>query len=152
MTKSVSATVSALKDDVWLMMMGSNMQQTNNWTIKDRAKGFAPTEVLVKDAFFWEVVDGWLGDVWDRRVHARWVEVLSRLQKVERDVFWRRCIFGKWPSFPAQPAFPSTLITCPSCPVWQLLDVHSTRKSVVHGSLKLLVMGKSLAYTIFPGS
>lgn len=43
MTKSVSATVNVVKDDVWLMMMECNMQWINNWTLKDRAKGFAPT-------------------------------------------------------------------------------------------------------------
>lgn len=57
-TKSVSTTVSALKDDVWLMMMKSNMQQTNNWMVK-RSGGRICTnrEVLIKDAFSWEVVN-----------------------------------------------------------------------------------------------
>lgn len=31
--------------------------------------------------------------------------------QLKGDVFWRHCIFGKWPSFAAQPAFCSTSIT-----------------------------------------
>lgn len=44
MTKSDGTKVSVLKDDVWLMMMESSMQWTNNWMVKDRAEGFAPTD------------------------------------------------------------------------------------------------------------
>lgn len=82
MTDSVSATVGALRDDVWLMMMGSSMQQTNDWMVKDRAEGVRTNRgVLIKDASFWEVVKGLMGDNWERCVRARWLGVFSRMQK-----------------------------------------------------------------------
>lgn len=81
MTKSDGTKVSVLKDDVWLMMMESSMQWTNNWMVKDRAEGFAPTDNCWFEMLStWEVVSRLMGGVWDRCV-PRWVEVVSWVQE-----------------------------------------------------------------------